>query len=597
MWGFHDDDDQITEEEPSKGRRDYRLIRNLLPYFRPYWPRVIAAGFLLLLSTLLTIAGPLLIKRVIDYELPQKNLAGLVYLSIIYFLLQVVIILVRYYQQVSIQTVGERAIADLKNDVFRHMITLPVTYFDQHPVGRLITRVESDNENLKSLFSSTSVVIAQDFVLLLGMSLVMISINVRLYLLIFIILPAFLLGFWWFGRKVRPVYIEVRRKIAEINSIVVEAVRGLSVIQVFGLEPRFEERVRNLGQTRFRLEMKAQSYWYRIWMLVDMGEVIGIILVLGVGGAWALRGLVTIGALFLFISYITRLFGPLRGLSDQINLIERAFASAERVFGILRQEPEADARETDVLAGFERELAFRGVNFSYQEEKWILNDINFRIKKGERIALVGETGGGKTSIVSLLLKFYEPQKGDILVDGIPMVRIRRDSLRRKIGFVPQDVILFPGTVLDNLRLFNRGIPAERVHEAARRARIHDRIQALPKAYETDIIEQGVNLSFGERQLISFARALVFDPELVILDEATSSVDPESERLVQEGMKELLKDRTAIIIAHRLTTTRLADRIIVIHNGRLVEEGRHQDLIRRKGYYQRLYQLQYLSAIP
>jgi len=597
MWGFHDEDELITEEEPSKSKRDYRLIRNLLPYFRPYWPRIIVAGFLLLISTLLMIAGPLIIKRVIDHELPQKDLQGLILLAGVYFVLQVVIILVRYFQQISIQTVGERAIADLKYDVFRHMITLPVSYFDQYPVGRLITRVESDNENLKSLFSSTSVVIAQDIVLLLGMSLVMLTVNARLYMLIFFILPAFLLAFWWFGRKVRPVYIAVRRKVAEINSIVVEAVRGLAVIQVFGLEPRFEERVRNMGRDRFKLEMKAQSYWYRIWMLVDLGEVIGIILVLGVGGAWALRGNVTIGALFLFISYITRLFGPLRGLSDQINLIERAFASAERVFGILSREPERDVRETDDFRGFNRELAFQGVNFSYEEEKWILNDINFKIMKGERVALVGETGGGKTSIVSLLLKFYEPQKGEIQIDGIPMTQIRRDSLRRKIGFVPQDVILFPGTILENLRLFNREITPERVYEAARRARIHDRIQALPKAYETNIIEQGINLSFGERQLISFARALVFDPELVILDEATSSVDPESERMVQEGMRELLKDRTAIIIAHRLTTTRLADRVMVIHNGRLVEEGRHQDLIKRKGFYQKLYQLQYISTAP
>jgi ABC-type multidrug transport system fused ATPase/permease subunit len=237
------------------------------------------------------------------------------------------------------------------------------------------------------------------------------------------------------------------------------------------------------------------------------------------------------------------------------------------------------------------------VDFAYEGRDLVLKDVNLSVRRGEKVALVGETGGGKTSIVSLLLKFYEPQKGEIQVDGVPMTRIRRDSLRRKIGFVPQDVILFPGTILENLRLFNLEIPPERVYEAARRARIHDRIQALPKAYETNIIEQGINLSFGERQLISFARALVFDPELVILDEATSSVDPESERMVQEGMKELLRDRTAIIIAHRLTTTRLADRVMVIHNGRLVEEGRHQDLIKRKGFYQKLYQLQYISAVP
>jgi ABC-type multidrug transport system fused ATPase/permease subunit len=597
MWGFHDEDELITEEEPSKSKRDYRLIRNLLPYFRSYWKRIVAAGFLLLVSTLLTIAGPIIIKRVIDHELPQKDLRGLVIMAAVYFLLQVIIILVRYFQEVAIQTIGERAIADLKYDVFRHMITLPVAYFDQHPVGRLITRVESDNENLKSLFSSTSVVLAQDIVLLIGMSLVMISVNFRLYLLIFVILPVFLAAFWWFGRKVRPVYITIRRKIAEINSLIVESIRGLTVIQIFGLESRFEERIRSMGRDKFKLEMKAQSYWYRIWMLVDLGEIIGIILVLGFGGAWALKGVVSIGALFLFISYITRLFSPLRGLSDQINLIERAFASAERVFGILGREPEKDIRETAALGAFTRDLTFKGVDFSYDGEKWVLSDINLQIRKGERVALVGETGGGKTSIVSLLLKFYEPQKGEIRIDRTLLSDIRRDSLRRKIGYVPQDVILFPGTVLENLRLFNREIPAERVYEAARRARIHDRVQALPKGYETNIVEQGINLSFGERQLISFARALVVDPEIVILDEATSSVDPESERMVQEGMQELLKDRTAIIIAHRLTTTRLADRVLVIHNGKLVEEGHHQELLKRKGFYHKLYQLQYISATP
>ncbi len=595
MW-FHDDD-TLVEEEATKGKRDVRLIRRLLPYFRPYWHKIVLAAGLLLVSTLLLISGPIIIKYVIDVILPRKDLNGLLLLSGMYCVLQVVVIMIRYFQQVSISIVGERAISDLKYDVFRHMMTLPISYFDQHPTGRLITRVEGDNENLKSLFSQTAVVLIQNFVLLLGMSVVMLVVNARLYLLIFILLPVYLLAFNWFGRKVRPVYIAVRKQIAEINAFVMETLRGLSVVQVFCRQQRFEDRVAKFGREKFRLEMKAQSFWYRIWLLVDSGELIGVMLVLGIGGAWALKGWVTIGALFLFITYIGRLFGPLRRLSDQINQIERAFAAAERVFGILDLEPERSESETMRSISLNKGLSFQHVHFSYDGETWVLSDINLRVAKGEIVALVGETGGGKTSTVSLLLKFYEPQRGSIRFDGQELSATDRTILRRTIGYVPQDVILFPGSILDNLRLFNAGIPEERVIEAARRARIHDRIAALPQGYATNIIEQGVNLSFGERQLISFARVLIVDPQLVILDEATSSVDPESERMIQEGMKELLKDRTAIIIAHRLTTTRLADRVVVIHKGRMIEEGSHQELLKRKGLYHTLYQLQYIPPEP
>jgi len=248
------------------------------------------------------------------------------------------------------------------------------------------------------------------------------------------------------------------------------------------------------------------------------------------------------------------------------------------------------------LREFENIIEFKNLSFFYEDKNWVLKNLNFQIKKGERIALVGETGGGKTSIISLLLKYYSPQNGDILIDGKSLAHIERHSLRSRIGFVPQDVILFPGSILDNLRLFDEAIPVDRIHAAAKRAKIHQRILNLPDGYNTNIIEQGINLSFGERQLLSYTRALVFDPEILILDEATSSVDPESERLVQQGLKELLKGRTAIIIAHRLTTTRLADRVLVIHKGELAEEGNHADLLLEKGHYYRMYRLQYLSGV-
>jgi ABC-type multidrug transport system fused ATPase/permease subunit len=426
------------------------------------------------------------------------------------------------------------------------------------------------------------------------MSIVMMIINLRLYLLILIMLPLFLYIFWWFEQNVRPVYLALRKKIAEINSFIIETLRGLSIVQVFRQETNFVSKINKIGREKYDIEIKALVFWYRIWFFVDIGEVIGIILILGVGGMWALKGMITIGSIFLFISYITRLFEPLRGLSDQVNVIERAFASAERVFHILSKNREGKKEEKKIVRSFKRNIEFKDLGFFYEEGKWVLQNLNFKIKKGERIALVGETGGGKTSIVSLLLKFYTPQKGNIFIDNLKITDIDRNSLRSKIGFVPQDVILFPGSILENLRLFDKQIPVEKVYEAAKRAHMHNRITKLPDEYNTNIIEQGINLSFGERQLLSYARALVFDPEILILDEATSSVDPQSEQLIQEGMKELLKNRTAIIIAHRLTTTRLANRILVIHKGKLIEQGTHTDLIVKKGYYYKLYNLQYLS---
>ena len=589
-------EDRYAIEESATRKRNWRVLRNLLPYFRKYSRKIIVASFLLLCSTLLTLLGPILIKRAIDVEIPGRSIQGLIVIAAVYIVIQVVVLLVRYFQQIEIMSVGERAIADLKADMFRHLLKLPISYFDKHPIGTLISRVESDTEALKFLFSSTAVVLVSNVALLIGMSVVMFVVSWRLYLLILVMMPIFAYSFYWFEKNVRSVYIDLRKKIAEINGFVVESVKSLHVVQMFQQEDSFVSKVNGLGRDKYDHELKALSYWYRIWFFVEIGEIIGIVLVLGIGGIWALAGLITIGTLYLFISYITRLFVPLRGLSDQINVIERAFAAAERAFQILATEHEFQTSEKHVLREFKNAIEFKNLSFYYEDENWVLKNLNFTIRKGERIALVGETGGGKTSIISLLLKYYSPQDGDIRIDGTSLAKVERHSLRSRIGFVPQDVTLFPGSILDNLRLFDANIPDDDVYQAAKRAKIHGRILNLPDGYETNIIEQGINLSFGERQLISYTRALVFDPEILILDEATSSVDPESERLVQQGLKELLKGRTAIIIAHRLTTTRLADRVLVIHKGRLVEEGNHADLLLEKGHYYKMYRLQYLSGV-
>ncbi|MFB0509680.1 MAG: ABC transporter ATP-binding protein, partial [bacterium] len=350
------------------------------------------------------------------------------------------------------------------------------------------------------------------------------------------------------------------------------------------------------NREKYQKEFTGMKLWYRVWFMVDFGEVLGFVLVLGIGGIWALRGLITIGTLILFISYIMRLFMPLRGLSDQLNVIQRAFASGERMFGILDTRPEEQGKVKPLTTTFQKGVMFDAVNFAYEGREWVLKDINLNIQKGEKVALVGETGAGKTSIIGLLLRFYEPQLGKILLDEYDLHKLDKHTLRHYVGFVPQDVMLFPGSILENLRLFDETISEAMVHNATKRARIHDKILSFPDGYKTNLIQRGINLSQGERQLLSFARALVFNPEILILDEATSSVDPHTEHLIQEGLTELLKDRTAIIIAHRLATIQMVDRIVVLHKGSIVEQGSHSELLTQEGYYYRLYRLQYLSPV-
>ncbi len=305
------DDEPISEEEEKVSRRNRRVLKKLLPYFKKYSKKIIIASILLLSSTFLTLFGPLLIRRVIDVEIPQKNIQGLLIIAFLYLIIQIFTIVIRYLQQIEIMTVGEKAIADLKSNLFEQLLNMPVTYFDKNPVGRLISRVDSDTETLKFLFSSTAVILIQNLTLIIGMSVVMMIISLRLYLLILIMLPLFLYLFWWFERKVRPVYLALRKKVAEINSFIIETLRGLSIVQVFRQETNFLSKIDRLGKEKYDIDIKALVFWYRIWFFVDIGEIIGIILILGIGGMWALKGMITIGSIFLFVNYITRLFGQI----------------------------------------------------------------------------------------------------------------------------------------------------------------------------------------------------------------------------------------------------------------------------------------------
>lgn len=591
---FDEDLFYLEEESKTKGL-GRKLLPRIMPYFRKYWTKIATAAVLLLFSTVLSLFGPLLLKHAIDVDIKNSSIHGLIRTSLIYLALQIIIFLIGYFQRIQLSVVGEKAAADLKESLFQHVLNLPMSFFDKNPVGRLITRVESDTEALKLLFTSTAVVIVQDLALLVGMSVVMGIVNWKLYLLIMVLLPPFVYFFYWFQKRVRPIYVEVRRKVAEINNFINETIWGLPVVQAFNQEANFSKKMDSHNREKYQKEYDGMLLWNRVWFMVDFGEVLGFVIVLGVGGVWALKGLITIGTLFLFVSYISRLFMPVRGLSDQLNVMQRAFASGERLFGIFDTRTEETGKVKPISAKFQKGIAFDAVNFAYEGRDWVLKDINLNVKKGEKVALVGETGAGKTSIIGLLLRFYEPQLGKILLDEYDLHKLDKLTLRHYVGFVPQDVILFPGSVFENLRLFDETITEDRVHSAARRARIHDKILGFPEGYATNLIQRGINLSQGERQLLSFARALVFDHEILILDEATSSVDPHTEHLIQEGLTELLKGRTAIIIAHRLATIQMVDRIVVLHKGSIIEQGSHNELLAKEGYYYKLYKLQYLAV--
>ena len=400
---------ELEETKPTGKAGTY--IRRLWPFFRRYLSRVIAAGVLLLVSSGLGLLGPVLLKRAIDVNIGHNDLRGLAVTSLIYLGIQLVLLVVGYYQQVWLALVGERGAADLKQALFRHVLDLPMSFFDKTPAGKLISRVESDTEAMKMLFTRTSVVLLQSALMLIGMGIIMGVTSLRLFLLVLVLLPPFVVAFWVFQKKVRPVYIQVRRTVAETNNLVSEALKGLPVIQVFCQQRRFAQRMDDLNRLKYKNELKATILWHAVWMLVDFGEVLGMGLVLGFGGAWALKGQLTIGTLFLFVSYITRLFGPLRAISDQINMMQRAFASAERTFQVLDLAPEPAGMAAAGPFRLKEAITCENVDFAYDGQNFVLRDVSLVVRRGEKVALVGETGGGKTSIVNLLMKFYLAKAG------------------------------------------------------------------------------------------------------------------------------------------------------------------------------------------
>jgi len=598
----------IHEEEALGKAYDSRLMKRLLRYMAPYKWQVVAALALVAVVTPLELAPPLLFQRAIDnYLVPgvQQTLAlslawrGIVYISLFYFAVLVFDFLAQYIQIRIMQRVGQQTMYDMRTEIFARLQRLPMSYYDRNPVGRLMTRVTTDVDALNDLFAAGVVTMINDIFLLVVMAGLLFKIDPRLALDALAVLPCIFVVTLVFRKYVRDANRKIRTAIARINAFLQEYISGMSVVQLFNRENKARQEFSRRNKYNMLAWRDAILAYALFYPAVEFLSFATIALIYWSGGLRILRGDLTLGILIAFTLFAQRFFRPIQDLSEKFNILQSAMAASERIFKLLDEpisvdNPAAPARISNPIG----EIEFRHVWFSYKDvpepadEDWILRDISFRIPAGQTFAIVGHTGAGKTTLISLLLRFYDIQRGQILLDGVDIRLLQLQELRSQFGIVLQDPFLFSGTIESNVRLGTPGISPQQVQRALQEVGLGSFVSSLPQGVATEVNERGSTLSVGQRQLISFARALAHDPRYLILDEATSSVDTKTELLIREALDRLLSGRTSLVIAHRLSTVQHAARILVFHKGRLREQGDHQELLALRGIYFRLYQLQY-----
>ncbi len=572
---------------------DSQLLGRLLRYLAPYRWHIALAVLLLFGSSLLQLVGPYLVKVAIDAHIEPGRLDGLDRVALIYLAAMLGAFLLRYLQTILTYWIGQRAMLDLRMAVFEKIESQSLSFFDRNPVGSLMTRVGSDVEVLQEMLSMGVVTIFGDIFILTGVVIAMLSINWRLALVSFLVLPVLFGVTLLFRTRVRRSFRTIRRKVAAINAFLNEHVSGLTVVKLFGREEAAASRFDRINDDHRQAFLKAIFYYAVFFPAVEVIGAVAVALLLGYGGFQIMAGAMTFGALVAFIEYLEKFYRPVQDLAEKYNILQSAMAASERIFHVLDTEPSIqDPHVPDPLDRSRGEVEFRNVWFAYKGEDYVLRDLSLRVEPGELVAVVGATGAGKTSIISLLTRLYEPSRGSILLDGGDIRRFTQHDLRRQTAVVLQDVFLFSGTVRENIGLGNPRITDGMIEEAARRVQADAFIRRLPRGYDTELGERGAILSVGQKQLLSFARALAHDPPILILDEATSSVDAETEALIQEALDLLFAGRTSIVIAHRLSTIMNSDRIITLHKGQIRETGTHRELLQRDGIYSKLYRLQY-----
>jgi ATP-binding cassette, subfamily B, multidrug efflux pump len=581
------DDDAVAPQS-----YDLRLLRRLLAYLRPHLGAVAAALALIVAQAGIDLVGPYLTKIAIDRHIARGDAAGLARVAGLYLLALAAAFVVRFGQNYIMQMAGQRIMQDMRRQIFAHLQRLHVGHFDRNPVGRLMTRVTTDVDAVNELFTSGVVTVFGDLFTLVGIMAVMVTLDWRLALVTFAVIPLFFALTNWFRKGARASFRETRRWVARINAFLQENLSGMSVVQLFRREAKNREAFAAINRRHYDANMQAMFYYAVFYPAIELLAAIATALILVYGGGGVLAGGLTLGVLVAFIQYSERFWRPISDLSEKFNVLQAAMAASERIFGLLDTKALVTSPDPAVRPPVvQGRVSLEHVSFSYAGGEPVLKDVDFVVEPGKSVALVGATGAGKTSVISLLMRFYDAQEGEVALDGVDVREWDLQRLRSSLALVLQDVHLLSGTIASNIRL-GSDIPMERVRAAAEAVHAHRFIERLPQGYETEVKERGATLSVGQKQLLSFARALAHDPRVLILDEATSSVDTETEQLIQDALRVLLRGRTAIVIAHRLSTVQNVDEILVLHKGRIRERGTHQELLARRGVYWKLYELQY-----
>ncbi len=618
--------DDYREEEKLGKAYDAQLMKRLLTYLYPYkWP-LAGAAVLLLLGSVLQLAGPYLLKLAIDDYIRTAELirivadsfgsansllgvpqlgtilavlvnksaaAGLTNIALLFLLVLAVEFGVGFGQYYLMQWIGQKAMFDLRRQTFAHVQSMHLGFFDKNPSGRLLTRITNDVNALNELFASGAVAIFGNLAQVVGIVVMMLYLSLELSLVTFIILPLLITVTLVFRKRARDSYRQIRVILAKLNAYVQDKLAGISEVQYFVQERKVYGQFNKINNDLRTAHHRSVFYYAMFFPAVEIIGAVSLALILWYGGGLQIREVVTLGTLVAFFQYAERFYRPIRELAEKYNILQSAMAASERVFELLDNKPEIVAPpQPSTAATTAGSIEFEKVNFAYNHEDWVLRDINLRIEPGEKVALVGATGAGKTSVVSLICRFYDFQEGVLRFNDVDIKQLEPDKVREQIGLVLQDVFLFSGSIAENISLGAEDISADQVQAAVAQVGLRPLIEKLPDGLKHQVGERGSLLSVGERQLVSFARALAHDPRVIILDEATSSVDNRTEQIIQQALKKLFAGRTAVIVAHRLSTIKEADKILVFHKGRIVEAGKHEDLLAERGFYWRLYQLQY-----
>lgn len=585
------EEEYFIEDEIKEKVYDTKLIKQILKYILKYKNLAITAVLLSLGSMLFYMINPWLIGKIIDLAIKPQNKKLLIQLSFLYLIIEFLVFLLTFISNYFLEFIGQHVMHDLRHDCFNHLEKMPISFYDKNPVGRLVTRVVNDITTLAELFSIGIVQLFADIFFIIGVLITLLILQPVMAIVTFIVIPVLIIIGFKFQIKVREAFREVRKKVAKLNTLLSEYISGMKIIRLFNQQNYALEKFDRCNKDHLESQMKSVFYHSLLAPSITVANGICIVVILLLGGYYFKNGHITIGLLISFVTYTQNLFFPIRNISEKFTTFQGALASAERVFKLL-DEPKEDYESGKELKAIIGKLDFDNVSFSYDGKKQVLQNVSFSVNPGESIAIVGHTGAGKSTIISLLTKFYEINEGDIKIDGISIKEINIKSLRKNMAVIYQDVFIFADTILENIRLRSNDITLEKVVTVCQQIGADKFINNLSEQYYTMLYERGTNISNGQRQLLSFARALCHDPKILILDEATASIDSQSEQIIQNAIKSIIKNRTSIIIAHRLSTIQSCNKIIVLHKGRVAEIGTHDELMAKKGLYYKLYQIQF-----